>query len=74
MKIILKGTPTKTDLSGLTMVEKSVIKLCLSDKCLYDFETCPCDDRKDSPRYCNNYSRMVKVYGKISQPGLFALA
>ncbi|MFH0957601.1 MAG: hypothetical protein V1897_02760 [Pseudomonadota bacterium] len=67
----MKGTAKKIDLSDLTMAEKRVIELCLSDKCVHDFETCPCDNRKGSSKYCDNFNRMVKVYGNISQPGLF---
>ena len=74
MKIILKGTPTKIDLSGLTMAEKRVMDLCLSNKCAYDFESCPCNDHKGSPKYCDNYGRMIKIYGKINQPDLFVFA
>jgi hypothetical protein len=70
----VKRTPKRIDLGGLSMIEKRVIELCLGDKCAYDLESCPCNDRKGSPRYCDNYSRMIKIYGKISQPGLFALA
>jgi hypothetical protein len=75
LKIVLKGsTRTKIDLSGLSMTEKRVMDLCLSNKCAYDFETCPCDDRKGSPKYCDNYSRMIEIYGKIRQPDLFVFA
>ena len=67
----MKRLPQNADLTGLTLVEKSVIKKCMSKFCINDMESCPCNSRKDSSKYCENYVHMVKVYAKISQPDLF---
>ena len=69
----MKRLPQNADLTRLTLVEKSIIKKCMSKFCLYDMESCPCNSRKDSSKYCENYSHMVKVYAKIRQPDLFTL-
>ena len=52
---------------GMALREKN--KLTLAD--LENMESCPCNSRKDSSKYCENYAHMVKVYAKISQPDLF---
>jgi hypothetical protein len=67
----VKSLPKDADLTALTNAEKWVLKVCLSDNCSHDFETCPCNGQKDSPKYCENYSQMVKVNAKIRQPNLF---
>jgi hypothetical protein len=67
----MKRLPLNADLTKLTLVEKSVIKKCMSKFCIHDMETCPCNSRKESPKYCENYAQMVKVYAKIRQPDLF---
>ena len=67
----MKRLPLNVDLSGLTNSERRILKVCMSKYCLNDMETCPCNSRKDSSKYCENYSQMVKVYAKIRQPDLF---
>ena len=52
---------------GMALREKN--KRTLAD--LENMESCPCNSRKDSSKYCENYAHMVKVYAKISQPDLF---
>ena len=69
--VIMKRLPQNADLTGLTLVEKSTIKKCMSKFCLHDLESCPCNSHKDSSKYCENYAHMVKIYAKISQPDLF---
>lgn len=67
----MKRLPRNADLASLTNAEQRILKKCTGTTCIYDMETCPCDNRKDSSRYCDNYSQMVKVYAKICQPDLF---
>jgi hypothetical protein len=38
--VIMKRLPQNADLTGLTLVEKSIIKKCMSKFCLYDMESC----------------------------------
>ena len=68
----MKRLPQNADLTRLTLVEKSIIKKCMSKFCIHDMETCPCNSRKDSSKYCENYAHMVKVYAMICQPVLFS--
>jgi len=67
----MKRLPRNVDLTSLTNVERRILRICMGKSCLYDMETCPCNSRKDSSRYCENFSQMVKVYAKIRQPDLF---
>jgi hypothetical protein len=67
----MKRLPQNADLTNLTNAEQRILKKCMSKTCVYDMETCPCDNRKDSSKYCENYSQIVKVYAKIRQPDLF---
>ena len=67
----MKRLPKDADLTSLTNAEKWILKVCMSDNCSYDLETCQCNNRTDSTKYCENYSQMVKIYAKIFQPGLF---
>ena len=67
----MKRLPKDADLTCLTNAEKWILKVCMSDNCSYDLETCQCNNRTDSTKYCENYSQMVKIYAKIFQPGLF---
>ena len=67
----MKRLPKDADLTNLTNAEKWILKVCMSDNCSYDLETCQCNNRTDSTKYCENYSQMVKIYAKIFQPGLF---
>ena len=57
----MKKLPRNVDLSSLTNTEQRVLKKCLGTTCIYDMETCPSNNRKDSSKYCENYSQMVKV-------------
>jgi hypothetical protein len=66
----MKRLPKDADLTSLTNAEKWILKVCMSDNCNYDLETCPCNNRTDSTKYCENYSQMVKIYAKIRQPDL----
>ena len=68
----MKRLPQNADLSGLTNAERRTLNRCVGTDCVHDMETCPCNRRKDSPKYCENYSQMVKVYAKIRQPDLFS--
>ena len=67
----MKRLPKDADLTSLTNAEKWILKVCMSDNCSYDLETCQCNNSTDSTKYCENYSQMVKIYAKIFQPGLF---
>ncbi len=67
----MKRLPRNVDLSGLSKVEYRTLRICMGKSCLYDMESCPCNSRRDSSKYCENYSQMVKVYAKIRQPDLF---
>jgi hypothetical protein len=67
----MKRLPRNSDLTSLTNVERRILKICMGKSCLYDMESCPCNSRKDSSKYCGNYREMVKVYAKIRQPDLF---
>ena len=58
--------PTTTRITDST---ESALVLGHDDR--HDMEMCPCNSRKDSSKYCENYSQMVKVYAKIRQPDLF---
>lgn len=68
----MKRLPLNADLSSLNNTERRIVKICMGKSCLHDMETCPCKSRKDSLKYCENYSQMVKVYAKSRQPDLFA--
>ncbi len=67
----MKRLPLNADLSSLNNTESRIVKICMGKSCLHDMETCPCSSRKDSSKYCEYYSQMVKVYAKIRQPDLF---
>jgi hypothetical protein len=67
----MKRLPRNVDLTSLTGAERRILKTCMGKTCIYDMETCPCCNRKESSKYCENYSQMVKVYAKIRQPDLF---
>lgn len=66
----MKRLPRNADLTGLNSAEQRILKVCMGKSCLHDLETCPCNSRTDSSRYCENYSQMVKIYAKIRQPHL----
>jgi hypothetical protein len=66
-----KILPQNADFSGLTNAERRILNKCAGTTCVHDMETCPCNNRKSSSKYCDNYSQMVKVYDKIRQPDLF---
>ncbi len=68
---MIKRLPQNADLSRLTNAERRIINRCMGTTCVHDMETCPCNNRKSSSKYCENYSQMVKVYDKIRQPDLF---
>ena len=65
-----KRLPQNADLSRLTNAEKRILNKCTGTTCVHDMETCPCNNRKSSSKYCDNYNQMVKVYEKIRQPDL----
>ena len=67
---MMKRLPQNVNLTGLTNTEQRILKICMSNNCNYDLETCPCNNRTDSTKYCENYSQMVKIYAKIRQPDL----
>ncbi len=67
----MKRLPSNADVSGLDMTERHILRMCMSKYCINDMETCPCNSRKESTRYCEYHSRMVRIYAKICQPDLF---
>ena len=67
----MKKLSLNPDLSSLTNTEQRILEKCMGKACIYDMETCPCNSRKESSKYCENYSQMVRVYAKIRQPDLF---
>ena len=67
----MKRLPRNAKVTNLNIAEHQILKICMSKYCLHDMETCPCNSRSDSSRYCQYYSQMVKVYAKIRQPDLY---
>ncbi len=61
----MKWLPRNADLTSLTTAEHGILKMCMSKYCLNDMETCPCNGRIVSLKYCEFYHRMAKVYAKI---------
>ena len=64
----MKRLPRNANVTSLSKAEYHIFKICMSKYCIYNIDTCPCNSRTDSSRYCEYYSQRVQVYAKICQP------